>query len=158
MSEIPELPLVLKFGEGKTFHGTGTTITLKAVGPRAGGDFVFIEYTAPPNWIGPHPHVHRRHEELFYVVAGEFEFLVDDQRVLAPVGTFIRVPPGMLHAFQNRTDVEARWIGTVAPHDFQAYFLRLAEAIGTAAEPDREAIEHLRREFDTNDRDVGGWP
>jgi hypothetical protein len=92
------------------------------------------------------------------VVAGKFEFLVDSQRVPAPVGTFVRVPPGTLHAFQNCTDLEARWIGTVAPHDFQVYFERLAEAIGSGAEPDREAIEDLRREFDTDDRDVPDWP
>jgi mannose-6-phosphate isomerase-like protein (cupin superfamily) len=42
-------------------------------------------------------HVHPDEDDAFYIVEGEMTFLFSDQRVTAPPGTFVLVPPGVEH-------------------------------------------------------------
>jgi mannose-6-phosphate isomerase-like protein (cupin superfamily) len=70
-----------------------------------------------PGEQGPDPHIHREHVDAFYVVEGELEFGVGPaiERVHAPAGTFVLVPPGVLHTFANRSDATVRWLNLHAP-------------------------------------------
>ena len=68
---------ILGPGEGEVIALPGVTAVFKAVGDRRPGDFVVLELTADPGFAGPRPHLHRRHEELFYVLEGQFDFFVD---------------------------------------------------------------------------------
>ncbi len=159
---------VLPPGGGRRIR-TSSDLTVKASGDRAGADFAFVENVVPGHWSGRGPHFHRRHEELFYVVDGELEFLLDGESIGAPAGTFVGVPPGVVHAFRNLTGTPARWVGTIAPHDLEEYFARLSEILArpqgdrpwavaaVLGEPDHEAIARLREEFDTEEVDVPQW-
>ena len=66
---------------------------------------------------GPDLHVHHEHVDAFYVVEGELEFSVgpDVESVHAPAGTFIAVPPNVVHTFNNDSDATARWLNFHAP-------------------------------------------
>jgi quercetin dioxygenase-like cupin family protein len=66
---------------------------------------------------GASPHVHHRHVDAFYVVEGELQFRVgpDLEAVRAPAGTFVLVPPEVVHAFDNASDERARWLNFHAP-------------------------------------------
>lgn len=159
---------VLPPGAGRHIR-TSSDLTIKASGDRGGAEFAFVENVVPGHWSGRGPHFHRRHEELFYVVEGELQFLLDGETVGAPAGTFVGVPPGVVHAFRNLTGVPARWVGTIAPHDFEEYFARLSEILArpggarpwvvaaALGEPEHEAIARLREEFDTEEVDVPQW-
>jgi mannose-6-phosphate isomerase-like protein (cupin superfamily) len=70
-----------------------------------------------PGEKGPDPHIHREHVDAFYVVEGELEFGVgpDVQPVHAPAGTFVLVPPYVVHTFANRSRASARWLNFHAP-------------------------------------------
>src|ERR671921_1963265 len=70
--------IILRPGEGRTIGG----ITLKATGEQTGGSIGFIEATSPPGY-GPPRHVHYGSDELFYVLEGEFLFLVGERQVSA---------------------------------------------------------------------------
>src|SRR5439155_21409474 len=73
---------------------------------------------------GANPHVHRRHVDAFYVVEGELQFGVgpDLEPLRASAGTFVLVPPGVVHAFDNASDATARWLNFHAPSTgFLAY-------------------------------------
>ncbi|MFI9535013.1 cupin domain-containing protein [Nocardia fusca] len=48
---------------------------------------------------GAAPHYHGRSTELFYVLAGIAEFLLDGTPTTAAAGSLVVVPPGMPHAF-----------------------------------------------------------
>ena len=52
---------------------------------------------------GAEPHVHREHTDAFYVLEGELTFRIgpDLERVSAPAGTFVAVPPNVIHGFDN---------------------------------------------------------
>ena len=73
--------IVLGPGEGRTIGG----ITLKATGDQTGGSIGFIEAMSPPGY-GPPRHVHYGCDELFYVLEGQFLFLVGERQVSGPPG------------------------------------------------------------------------
>jgi len=66
---------------------------------------------------GPDPHVHHQHVDAFYVLEGELEFGVgpDVAPVRAPAGTFVAVPPNIVHTFRNASGATARWLNFHAP-------------------------------------------
>jgi quercetin dioxygenase-like cupin family protein len=75
---------------------------------------------------GAEPHFHREHVDAFYVVDGELTFRVGP--ALTPVqagpGTFVLVPPGVIHAFDNDSDSVARWLNFHSPSTGFADYLR----------------------------------
>jgi mannose-6-phosphate isomerase-like protein (cupin superfamily) len=78
---------------------------------------------ATRTWIGPlragiDPHVHHRHNDVFYVLEGELTFDVGHGEVPAPAGTFVLVPPGVEHTFSNRTAEPVRVLNIHAPAGF----------------------------------------
>src|SRR5215208_7122995 len=83
-------------GEGRTIPGTDI-ITLIATGEQTGGSIGVLEATSPPGY-GPPRHVHYSYDELFYVLEGEFLFLVGERQVSGSAGTFVFIPRGTIHA------------------------------------------------------------
>jgi quercetin dioxygenase-like cupin family protein len=72
-------------------------ITLKATSEETGGSIGFLEATSPPG-TGLPRHIHHGCDELFYVLEGEFRFLVGERLVNAPPGKFVFIPRGTVHA------------------------------------------------------------
>jgi quercetin dioxygenase-like cupin family protein len=66
---------------------------------------------------GPDPHIHLHHVDAFFIVEGELEFGVgpDVEWVRAPAGTFVLVPPNVVHTFRNASGATARWLNFHAP-------------------------------------------
>ena len=79
-----------------------------------------------PGRDGASPHVHRRHCDLFYVLAGEFTVGLgpDVEETAVPPGTLILAPPLVVHAFRNASDAELRYLNFHAPGAGFAGFLR----------------------------------
>jgi mannose-6-phosphate isomerase-like protein (cupin superfamily) len=79
-----------------------------------------------PHRDGADLHIHRRHTDLFYVLAGELTVRlgVDDERVTVPAGTLVRVPPLVVHGFRNAGDGELRYLNFHAPGERFADYLR----------------------------------
>jgi quercetin dioxygenase-like cupin family protein len=75
---------------------------------------------------GPDLHVHREHTDAFYVLEGEVTFEVGPkaQRVRAPAGTFLAVPPNVVHTFVNESSADATWLNLHAPDKGFAAYLR----------------------------------
>src|SRR5918994_5166120 len=88
--------ILLGPGEGRTIPGRDT-ITLKATSEQTGGSIGFLEATSSPG-TGPPRHVHHSCDELFYVLEGEFLFLVGERQVSGSAGTFVFIPRGTVHA------------------------------------------------------------
>ena len=103
--------IILGPGEGRTIPGTDA-ITLKATSEETGGSIGFLEATSSPGY-GPPRHIHRSHDELFYVLEGEVLFLVGERQVSALPGTFVFIPRGTVHA--------AKVIGTEPSKGLIAY-------------------------------------
>ena len=88
--------IILGPGEGRTIPGTDT-LKLKATSEQTGGSIGVLEATSPPGY-GPPRHIHYSSDELFYVLEGEFLFLVGERQISAMPGTFVFIPRGTVHA------------------------------------------------------------
>src|SRR3712207_3442322 len=82
--------------EGRTIPGRDV-ITLKLTSEQTQGSIGLLEATSPPG-AGPPRHIHHSCDELFYVLEGEFLFLVGDRQGAAPPGTLVFIPRGVVHA------------------------------------------------------------
>lgn len=90
--------LIVGPGEGKTIPGTDA-ITLLATAEQTGGSIgVFEDVSSPGD--GPPRHVHHGSDELFFVLEGEFLFLVGKRRESVSAGTCVFVPRGTVHAYK----------------------------------------------------------
>ena len=63
-------------------------------------------------------HVHREEDDAFYIIEGEMTFVIGDDEVAAPPGTFVLVPPGVEHAFRNDGEQPVRMFNIHAPAGF----------------------------------------
>jgi quercetin dioxygenase-like cupin family protein len=70
-----------------------------------------------PRRDGADLHVHRRHTDLFYVLAGELTVRLgpEGDAVAAAAGSLVRVPPLVVHGFRNAADAELRYLNFHAP-------------------------------------------
>jgi mannose-6-phosphate isomerase-like protein (cupin superfamily) len=132
----------------------GVSIVAKAWGTRSPGDHDLIELGLPPGKDGPKPHVHRKHEELFYVVEGQLAFLVGNQQFLElGPGSFVHVPPGVVHDFRNSGAVRSRFLLVTSPAGFDRYFEEMG-ALYSEGKFSDATLGELRLKYDTNEVDV----
>ena len=139
--------VLLKRGEGRSVSLRGTEVGFKVESDCARGASC-TEWVAAPGF-DTGLHVHGRLEETWYVVAGELEFHVGDEKFDAEPGAWVFVPPGVPHAFANRTDGEARFLLIMSPPGHDRYFDELASILAADGPPDSEAIAALRARYDT---------
>ena len=150
---------VLGPGDGTVIRLPGATMVFKALSGRASGDYVVGEFTADGGFAGPRPHVHRKHEELFYVLEGEFDFFLGGRVLRLGPGAFVNVPPGVVHDFRNPGALPARWLRIASPGGLDRYF----EEVMTLATEDKlteETLRELRLRYDTEEPDQapgGHW-
>ncbi|HEY1318407.1 MAG TPA: cupin domain-containing protein [Gaiella sp.] len=72
-------------------------------------------------------HVHLRHVESVYVLAGELTFAVDGREVTATAGTWVQIPAGMAHAYACTGRDDARFLELHTPGcGYGAYLRALA--------------------------------
>ena len=101
------------------------------------------ETRCDPGLPSPPPHLHRRHVESFYVLAGELTFTAGDREVLATAGTWVQVPPGVPHTFAPAGTEEARFLDIHTPSCGYGAFLRGLHAARTD-----EELAAVRAAFD----------
>lgn len=130
-------PLVVPPGSGNAISPIGDdTSFFKALGSQTGGAFALMEQKVPPGH-GPRKHVHRREEESFYILEGEFGFEVGDQQFVAGPGTFVLGPRDIPHRFWNAGSTEGRFLLIISPPGLEPFFEEfsrvLAESPGDLA-------------------------
>lgn len=145
---------VLAPEEGKRIQVPGGSIVLKTRGTKAPGDYDLMEIMIEPGSAGPHPHVHRTFEHHFYVLEGEFAFLVGDQQyVRLGSGSLIHVPLGIVHDFRNSGSVRARCLHVSSPSGHYRYFEEMG-ALVSEGKFSEAALTKLRLKYDTDEIDV----
>ena len=79
-----------------------------------------------PGREGADLHIHRRHTDFFYVLAGELTVKLGPggDEVAVPAGKLVRVPPFVPHGFRNCGDAELRYLNFHAPGRRFADYLR----------------------------------
>src|SRR6478752_4676491 len=104
--------LMLAPGEGLSVENpVGGILTFKITGDESGGSLTALETIAAPA-EGPPLHVHDE-DELIYTLAGRFRIKLGDTLAEAPPGSFIFIPAGTPHTWQNSGSEAARFFATV---------------------------------------------
>jgi mannose-6-phosphate isomerase-like protein (cupin superfamily) len=95
-----------------------------------------------PGREGAALHVHRRHTDLFYVLAGELTLSLgpEGEGVVVPAGTLARVPPLVVHGFRNGSGAELRYLNFHAPGQGFADYLRGRTRTYDQEPPPAEAV------------------
>lgn len=143
---------VLAPGAGEGVGAVGVAITFKTVGAQSGGQFLTLEYTAPPHFSGPPPHWHKVTTEIFYVVDGSLTLTVDGESTTVGAGGYAFVPPGVVHGFANQGDAPAKFFLLASPAGLEDYFAELSELIkGEPSWPptDMSKVAALMAKYDT---------
>jgi mannose-6-phosphate isomerase-like protein (cupin superfamily) len=124
---MSDQPLVLAPGAGRAYAIGPMRGVFKADGPETGDRYCVSEWFVEPRASGPGPHRHEANEELFVVTEGTMWFLIGEDWIEAPRGTFLRVPAGVTHDFENRSDERAGAFNVFIPGGFEAPFSEWAQ-------------------------------
>jgi mannose-6-phosphate isomerase-like protein (cupin superfamily) len=81
-------------GKGKKLWVADELMTFKASGEDTGGAYSLTDSVVPPRG-GPPPHIHYREDEAFWVLEGDLEVLVGENRFGAGAGSFVHLPKGV---------------------------------------------------------------
>lgn len=96
-------PIMLGPAEGRAYAMPDMHAVFKADGEETGERYSVSEWWVKPHGKGPGPHLHATEDELFYVIAGTMSVMVADAWRDLAAGSFIRIPAGTMHDFENRT-------------------------------------------------------
>jgi mannose-6-phosphate isomerase-like protein (cupin superfamily) len=126
--EIPvgRRPLVLAPGEGRSYPMGAISAVFKADGDESAGRYSISEWWLDPHSAGPGAHSHPE-DDVFYVLEGTMSFLVQDEWVDAVPGSFVLVPGGVTHDFENRGDVRTGALNISAPGGFEPSMPAIAD-------------------------------
>jgi quercetin dioxygenase-like cupin family protein len=118
--------------EGERLSAFGDTIVFKLGGHDTGEALTLALGTVPPGG-GPPPHRHLAEDELFIVLSGREEFLVNGAWTPVEPGTVVYLPRGTVHTFRNVGDVPSQhWVLTT-PGGFDRFFRECAAVFDAAA-------------------------
>ncbi len=132
-------PVVVEPGEGTTIEGpVGGPLTFKVRGEQTGGAFAALENVIPPGQ-GPPLHTHAHEDEAWYVLEGKLRFKLASELSSAPAGSFVFVPRGAPHCFQNIGTEPARILVMFTPAGMERFFDQFA----ALSAPDPKAFAQI---------------
>jgi quercetin dioxygenase-like cupin family protein len=99
------------------------------------GAYSVHDNTIPPRSLGPRPHLHRHHEETFYVLEGVLTVRVGPRTIEAPVGSFVLIPRGVVHQPSNPGSEPTRVLLVFSPEGMDRFFEEAAEGRMPLQEP-----------------------
>lgn len=106
------------------FDGSRMTVLERPSGP---GDPLVMRFEIKSGGGAPPPHTHPSATEVFEVLEGEFEMLVDDSWQMVKAGESVTVAPGQRHTFRNHSGSEVVIRNVHDPHhDFERYIRSVA--------------------------------
>ena len=110
--------VVLAPGDGRIYPMGRISAIFKADGKETDSRYSISEWWLEPHTKGPGPHSHRE-DDIFYVIEGTMSVLVADDWLQAIKGTFVLVPGGVTHDFENRGDARAGVLNLSIPGAFE---------------------------------------
>jgi mannose-6-phosphate isomerase-like protein (cupin superfamily) len=126
-------------GEGDRLAAGQASALVKGGAGNGMGSLAAVEVTAPPGYSGPPPHFHSRTAESFFVLEGAITLHFGERAEEVPAGSFVVVPPGVVHTSSNPRPEPVRALNMLAPAGLERL---MAEAAGGTP------LEELARRHD----------
>ena len=100
----------------------------------SGGSVAIFEFDVPAGARVPIAHSHDEYDETIYGLEGVLTWTVDGTKVEVAPGEALFIPRGVVHRFDNTSDVDAKALAVVSPGILGAgYFRELAALVEAAA-------------------------
>lgn len=135
-STAERAPVILAPGEGRAYDMGRMTAIFKADGIESQARYSISEWWLDANTKGPGAHAHAE-DDIFYVIEGCMSVLIGENWTHAGVGSFVLVPGGIAHDFENRGTVRAGVLNISIPGGFEKHMPDIASWF--AAHPLRDA-------------------
>jgi mannose-6-phosphate isomerase-like protein (cupin superfamily) len=125
--------------------------TIKADAERMGGGFSVVEFLDFEGSSVP-LHVNDRWDTGFYVLDGEYGFVIADETVAASSGSWLCVPRGTPHAWRCDSP-KARLLNVTVPGGFEGFYRGAGESVPdrtrlpARSEPDVEALSNTAARY-----------
>lgn len=116
----PRKPIILAPGEGRAYPMGRISAVFKADEAESASRYAISEWWLEPHTRGPGAHAHPE-DDIFYVIEGTMSLLVGDEWTHAPRGSFVLVPGGVVHDFENRGEVRAGVLNLSVPGAFELH-------------------------------------
>jgi mannose-6-phosphate isomerase-like protein (cupin superfamily) len=131
---------VVKQHQGERIAGDGDLgVTLLADIEQIG----IVSVRSDPGGIAPPLHLHARHAECFFVLAGELTLRLEDREVRAGAGMWAYVPPEVVHTFSVTGDTRAHFLDIHVPSEGFGDFVR-----GLESARNEDELREIRAAFD----------
>jgi len=121
MPESTPTPIISAAGTGTIWNVVGDNITCKVSGDQTQGAYAVVEEMSPPQG-GPPLHLHRRTDEICYILEGEYQVVCGNRTFNAPQGTVFVVPKSVPHSLRNISAATSRVLVTLIPGGFEKFF------------------------------------
>jgi quercetin dioxygenase-like cupin family protein len=125
----------------------GNPFLLKVSGAESHGAVALIVATFAPG-TGALAHLHRGHDECFYVLDGTFRFRAGDDLIEAGPGALCFAPRNAAHGFENIGDAPGSLLGVIAPAGYEQHFVELGNL-----PPGEQAAEVITEIFNKYDQE-----
>ncbi|HYW56010.1 MAG TPA: cupin domain-containing protein [Polaromonas sp.] len=122
----PRAAVVLGPSEGRPYPMGSISAVFKADGAETAGAYSISEWWLEPHTQGPGAHAHPE-DDVFYVIEGVMSFFVNGAWIDATKGSFVLVPGGSTHDFENRSASRAGALNFSAPGNFEQHMPGIAE-------------------------------
>jgi mannose-6-phosphate isomerase-like protein (cupin superfamily) len=112
--------------DGEVIMSGPISIRILEDGTNTGHRIGITENVLAPTTSGPPQHIHREHDETFFVVSGTVRFTSGTEHADVTAGSLLTVPIGVPHSFANPdADEPATFLCTVTPDRYISYFREL---------------------------------
>jgi quercetin dioxygenase-like cupin family protein len=110
----------------KPFDFHGAIFTIKVLTSETNGSYTILDVIHPPN-VGPASHIHPKGSETFYIIDGDYKFILDGESLTGGPEDVIFVPKGTPHRFVvGQTGGHAL---VISPPELEFYFFKVSKLL-----------------------------
>lgn len=116
--------------EGRVYPMGRMRAVFKADSDETANSYSLSEWWLEPRTRGPGQHAHEE-DHIFYVIEGTLAVLIDDRWSHATKGSYVLIPGGTPHTFENQGSVRSGFISINVPGGFEERMPDIAAALAS---------------------------
>ncbi|GAB3256238.1 cupin domain-containing protein [Kineosporia babensis] len=140
---------IVRSAEGEAIPAAGVDHLFKLTAGQTSGGLSLERFLVPPGVVGARPHVHRAHDETFFVLAGRLTVTTEHGDVVLYAGDLAHAPRGSLHGFRNAGPDPVQALCIYNPPGYEQYFRDVHAAVEAGQDVTAELLADLRGRYST---------